>query len=365
MTYKALAYSTQFDDGRVSGELKINGNSLIFFNKSIELIIEKEDISIEMGGTANRQIFLISNKTEYKFSTADASILKTDFFAGNSVLEKQRDAIHNTKSIAKVALYASVGLFVFGLASIFIFRRTLVKYAAKGIPHSIEKQLGKSYMAQFAITDKLDSTSIAYQELNQKIKLLTKGLDSEYNIKTYIIKSKEVNAFALPGGYLVFNSELLKKADSWEEVLGVASHEIAHVTEQHHARGVLSQVGVFTVLSLMLGDGSALTDLLFGAGASIEGLSYSRDFESEADTKGFEYLNRANVNPNGLRVFFGKLEKQNSIAKNIPEFLSTHPSNLNRINEIKKLESQSKNKTFISLGDYKTFKNKIVKQFAN
>jgi beta-barrel assembly-enhancing protease len=163
---------------------------------------------------------------------------------------------------------------------------------------------------------------------------------------------------------LVFNSELLKKAESWEEVLGVASHEIAHVTQQHHARGILSRVGVFTIVSLLLGDGSALTDLVFGAGASLESLSYSRDFETESDLKGFEYLMNAKVNPKGLRTFFAKLEEENKIAKNIPEFISTHPSNTNRIEDIRKLEKLKENQiVFRQLDDYKVFKD-LLKDVA-
>jgi beta-barrel assembly-enhancing protease len=357
MSFKAIAYHDDFADGRISGQIKIEGDKLIFFNAETELIIYKKDARLDMGGTAGRQIFIRSSQNSYKFSTADGELLKTDFFAKNQNLAKHSKTISNKRSFAKISLISVFALFVISLVSLIVFRKTVVKYIAKGIPYSLEQQLGETYISQLSITETLDSTSQAYKILDAKIKLLQADVDPTYAIKTYIVETDEINAFALPGGFLVFNSELLKKADSWEEVLGVASHEIAHVTQQHHARGILSRVGVFTIVSLLFGDGSALTDLVFGAGASLESLSYSRDFETESDLKGFEYLMDAKINPKGLRTFFAKLDQESKFAKNIPEFLSTHPSNTNRIEDIQKLEKLKENQiTFRQLGDYKVFK---------
>jgi beta-barrel assembly-enhancing protease len=363
MNYNALAYGDEFEDGREAGSIKIEGDKLIFFNEKIELFILKKDLKIELGGTANRQIFLKSNTSNIKFSTADNQLLKHDFFVKDGDLSNASKEIQKSKNITKATIYAALALFLVGIFAVILSRKAIVKTLAKGVPNSVEETLGSGYIAQLKLTSSLDTSSEAYHILNKKIQLLTLKLNSRQQFKTYIVDADDVNAFALPGGFMVFNSALLKKADSWEEVLGVASHEIAHVTENHHTRGVLSNIGIFTVLSLMFGDGSAMTDLLFGAGASLENLSYSRDFESEADVKGFEYLYNAKINPKGLRIFFGKLEKESKIASAIPEFISTHPSNVNRIEEIKNLEnSLPKGIEFLKQEDYKLFKIELSKK---
>jgi beta-barrel assembly-enhancing protease len=366
MQFKALAYHDDFTDGRISGQIRIDGDKFIFQSTDREYIVLKKDALLDHGGTAGRQIFISSKTNSVKFSTADAGILKTDFFSMHESLAQQSTKIRQKRSLAKLSIIGGVAVFFLSIFSIIIFRKTIVKYIAKGIPYSLEQTLGKSYVTQMALTEDLDSTSVAYKELDAKIKLLVAKVDPKYQIKTYIVKSEEINAFALPGGFLVFNSELLKKADSWEEVLGVASHEIAHVTQQHHARGVLSRVGVFTILSILLGDGSALTDLVFGAGSTLEGLSYSRDYETESDIKGFEYMIAAHVNPKGLRTFFAKLEKADKLGSKVPALLSTHPSNNDRIEDIKKLEAKKNNQIdFIKLDNYGNFKeilNQKVKE---
>jgi beta-barrel assembly-enhancing protease len=360
MTYKALAYNEKYDDGREAGEIKIIDDKLIFFNNNIEQVIDRANLKIELGGTANRHIFINDTTTDTKLSCADMSLLKSDFFKYNTALAQRSKAIADKKQLNSIVLYGAIILFAAGIFGVILGRKSIVKTLAKGVPTSVEEGLGSAFVAQLKLTSKVDTVSEAFKILNKKVNLLTSKVEGNHQFKTFIVEADEVNAFALPGGYMVFNSALLKKADSWEEVLGVASHEIAHVTENHHTRGVLSKVGIFTILSLMLGDGSALTDILFGAGASLEGLSYSRDFETEADVKGFEYLLKSNINPKGLRIFFSKLEKENKIGSAIPEFVSTHPSNENRIQEIQKLENtQGKNRNYITIEDYSIFRNKI------
>ena len=122
----------------------------------------------------------------------------------------------------------------------------------------------------------------------------------------FIIEADEVNAFALPGGKIVIHSGLLTRAESWEEVAGVLSHEIAHVTQRHHIRGVISKLGVFTIVSFLIGDGTAVAATISEMGGQLESLAYSRSFEKEADNKGWDFLEQANINPEGMIVFFQK-----------------------------------------------------------
>ncbi len=360
--YNGIVHSENLSDGKLSGKMNITDTDLIFeASNGQKFTIPLFQLQIEQGGTSQRKIFLSSTTHQnFTFSTSDLAILNNPFFAQNKSANNKANEIKFNFKKAKAKIIIAGIFFVVSLVLFVVNRNWFVKKIANSLPLAQEQQAGKLFLEQIKLTQKLDQQSPAAKELTQKINLLTKPLAYGIPFNVYISDSDEINAFALPGGYMVFNKGLLQNANSWEEVLGVAGHEIAHVTQKHHMRGVVSKVGMFTIVSLLLGDGSALTDLLFGAGANLEQLSYSRDFESESDQKGFEYLINAKINPIGMKTFFEKLEKEQAkIGKDIPDFLSTHPSSKNRATEIQQLIDKSNNNTYLQIGDYKTFKTKI------
>src|SRR5690606_10756383 len=121
--------------------------------------------------------------------------------------------------------------------------------------------------------------------------------DSRYKYDFYIVDNATLNAFALPGGDIVFHSSLILKADTAEELLGVLGHEITHVEEQHGIRNVLGSAGIYIIASAVLGDVSGVLAVLGGAAPLLLNQSYSRRFESESDEKGYALLKRANIDP--------------------------------------------------------------------
>jgi beta-barrel assembly-enhancing protease len=358
-TYKAIAYADDFTDGRISGTLNIDGDYLVFNGHETTWRIHRDDVVLDHGGTSGRQIFFASKKDRYRLSSADLDILKQPFFASHHTNNEKTASIIKQRTTAKLAVTGALIVLCLGLGSLIYFRSSIAHLIADKVPYTMEQSLGDTYIQQLATTESLDTTSAVVLGLRQKMQLLTKHIDHHYNFKIYVSPSEDVNAFALPGGHVVFNKGLLNEADSWEEVLGVGGHELAHVTEKHHTRGVISKVGVFTLLSLMFGDGSALTDIIFGAGAQLEGLSYSRAYETESDIKGFEYLTTAGINPAGLRTFFDKLNHlhgDGDQALNKLDFLSTHPSPDNRIEKLQTLEKNKGARKYQVLGDYRLFK---------
>lgn len=357
--FKAIAYNEAWVDGRESGVITLSGTTLTFVSGENRIVLYKNDVVLDHGGTGNRQVFIRSKSGDISFSTGDKTILSHPFFDYHPRLQEQkRKAVSNFRS-AKIYLGIGVIAFLLLIAAIFYNRSLIVSKLAFTIPYSVEQSLGKSYITQLSLVGDIDSTSEAVKTLRQQVKLITDQIDKSYDFKVFISKDSVVNAYALPGGFMVFNEGLLRKADTWEEVLGVAAHEAAHVTEKHHARGIFSRFGMWTLISMLLGDGSFLVDIITAAGANLEGLTYSREYETESDTKGFEYLEKAKINPNGLRTFFRKLsdEHRDDVTSNIPEFLSTHPSNEKRIENIQQMENNSINKVFVSLPSYSSFKD--------
>jgi predicted Zn-dependent protease len=181
---------------------------------------------------------------------------------------------------------------------------------------------------------------------------------SRYRFQVHVARDPTLNAFALPGGYIVMHSELILRADTASELLGVLAHEMAHVTEQHGVRNLIASAGAALTLQALLGDPSGLLSAAATAAPFLLTQKYSRGFEHEADSEGFELLRSAGVDATGMLSFFEtlKAEEEKSAAKvreelgeaagalltGTPEFLSTHPATAGRIDAMRELvERQS------------------------
>lgn len=138
----------------------------------------------------------------------------------------------------------------------------------------------------------------------------------------------QVNAFAMPGGYIYIYSGLMKAADNEAELAAVVAHEVAHVSERHVAERLVAAYGLQAISSAALGEDPGLVKQLV-ASVAAQGflLKYSRDHEREADAVGFKYLVRAGYDPSGFVSFFEKLAG----GPRLPQFMSSHPAPENRM----------------------------------
>ena len=93
-------------------------------------------------------------------------------------------------------------------------------------------------------------------------------------------------------------------------VLGVLAHEISHVTEQHGVRQIMARAGVALTAQALLGDVNGMMAMIAAATPMLLSQSYSRDFESDADEHGFDLLEKADIDPNGLVSFFEKIMEE-------------------------------------------------------
>ena len=156
-----------------------------------------------------------------------------------------------------------------------------------------------------------------------------------------LLASNELNAFAVPGGYITFNAGLLLLMETESELASVIGHEIAHLTQRHMPRLIArSQSSTLPAAAAVLGS------ILLGGQAGLAGLTvtnatlisnqlrYTRDFEREADAIGIKLVEKSGFDPRAMVRFFGKLERYTRIGNDdIPEFLRTHPLTYNRIAE--------------------------------
>jgi predicted Zn-dependent protease len=143
-----------------------------------------------------------------------------------------------------------------------------------------------------------------------------------------IVRSEEINAFAIPGGYIYVTTGLLQAVDNEAQLASVVAHEIAHVNERHSVQALKRQVLARGIAETAGLDTSTLAQI--GYQVAVD-LPRTRDFEYEADEVGIEILDNAGYAPIAAINFFENLQNRGAT----PEFLRTHPTNENRIEALR------------------------------
>ena len=178
-------------------------------------------------------------------------------------------------------------------------------------------------------------------ELGARITQVMTG--ARYDFEFFVIRDPTVNAFALPGGFVGVHTGLINSADTESEMASVLSHEIAHVTQRHIARMFgqqqQMQMPVMAAIAAALLLGRARPDLATGAAAAAQAgavqaqLSYSRDFEREADRVGLQALAASGFDSRAMAVFFEKLQRATRVMDDgsVPGYLRSHPVTVERI----------------------------------
>ena len=158
------------------------------------------------------------------------------------------------------------------------------------------------------------------------------GPDFQYQVE--VVNAPEVNAFALPGGFLYVNRGLIQAVRSEDELAGVIAHEIAHISLRHGTKqatkGAAAQTGL-DLLTQILGrndrKSGQIAGVVGGLGLSAAFLKFSRDFEREADQAGAHMMARAGYDPMAMATFFDLLANQRrSNPGKVEQFFSSHPS---------------------------------------
>lgn len=147
-----------------------------------------------------------------------------------------------------------------------------------------------------------------------------------------VIEQNEPNAFALPGGPVYVTEGLLRMVGNDDaQLAGVLGHEIAHITERHSIRQLERQNLIGAAIGILT---EGRTGQLAGILASLESLSYSRDQERDADTKGARYARAASYDPMGLVRFLEQLARMERGGSTL-SFLRTHPGSEARADRLR------------------------------
>lgn len=288
-------------------------------------------LSWRRGGFNNSQLLLEwqDDAGHYSLSVADSAVQQALLPHLHAGRRESKQHVPGTRRWIGVLVGVFVGLPLMLVVLLYIQSGPLSEWAVSKIPIETEKKLGAQAFAQYRLGAPLMEQHPALPMLRELGQRLTRG--SAYQYEIHVARDASVNAFAMPGGYIVFHTALLEKAGRVEEVAGVLAHEIQHVELRHGLRGMVHAAGWRIALTLLMGDtgGTVAASLVENLG----NLRFSRAQETEADLRGVTALVASDIDPRGMAEFFRKLAKE---GNGVPALLSSHPASEERFAAVEK-----------------------------
>lgn len=200
-----------------------------------------------------------------------------------------------------------------------------------------EIAIGKGYSAEIDRSAKILTDPVVNEYVNRVAQNVARNSDLTIPLTVKVVDSPEINAFALPGGFLYVNTGLVLAAEEEDQIAGVMAHEIAHVAARHWASQMTkATIAQYAMLPLIFFPVS--TAVYYGIieaymnGVPLAFLKFSRSAEAEADYLGIQYMYKAGYDPNSYVSFFGKvIEQERRSPGSIPTVFADHPPSGERI----------------------------------
>ncbi|WP_192820992.1 M48 family metalloprotease [Rufibacter sp. LB8] len=233
----------------------------------------------------------------------------------------------------------------------------------------VANQVDSTYRAKGQLLDRNSSDpkiKNAYAHLDKIVeRLLNSGAvsyEDEFPWKVTIIQDPATqNAFATPGGHIYVFTGLINYLDTEDQLAGVLGHEIAHADKRHSIKQLQKQHGMAFIMNLFLGENAGqLETIVAQLAGQMAGLKFSRDYERESDNFSVEYLAGTNYYAcDGAAGFFQKMQTLEQKGTP-PEFISTHPSPGNRVQDIQaKAQTQGCQREAAANTGYQQFKRNL------
>ena len=202
-----------------------------------------------------------------------------------------------------------------------------------------EVSMGESLSEQINLDNEISSNiflNARLRRIGEKVAAVSDRDDLEYSF--FIIVNEDLNAFALPGGFIYVHKAVMDEATD-DELACILAHEIGHVAARHSAKRLQAVLGYQIVMSLAFKESSSV-DLYQAVNVvfNVVTMGYSREDERLADRLAVKYSAEAGYNPEGMISFFKKLKAQaeEKGANYNLVFLSSHPPLDERISNVRK-----------------------------
>lgn len=226
-----------------------------------------------------------------------------------------------TAAAAAVVLFVTVGV------------PALSGPLARATPVSMERRMGANFETQIGALFPVCRNPAAQDVLDRLGARVAAGADSAFDIRVSAVEAPMVNAFALPGGAVMVTDDLIRDAQSPDELAAVIAHEVAHVEKRHVMQAVWRDLGAGMLLDLVVGGGSGAGQQAVILGGQLTSRRHDRAAELEADARGQELLHQAGLSSRGMATFFDRLARTSGGGRleEAAEFINTHPASSRRM----------------------------------
>jgi beta-barrel assembly-enhancing protease len=223
-----------------------------------------------------------------------------------------------------------------------------------------EEKIGNIFHDYIIQSDNVVRDSEITTPVNNLVKEIctSNGIKTD-EIRVYVLKNKQVNAFAMPGKQLVIYSGLIEESRNQYELAGVIAHELAHIKLGHVKKKLIKEVGLSTLLSLSGGAGG--TQLAKEMIKLLSSTAYDRNLEEEADLQAVIYLKNSGISAEYLADFLERLSKTESPGQKYLSWISDHPGAKERVDYIRHNISNknTSNRILINSNNWKTLKTRM------
>jgi Zn-dependent protease with chaperone function len=246
------------------------------------------------------------------------------------------NCLHNLENNSRLILFSIILTIAFMYSVVVYGIPSSAKFMAHNLPAITSTQL-------FSTLDILDETVFEESQLSDDRKLeimtlLTPYLQSHLELSPKLVfrSGMKANALALPNGVIVFTDDFVNLTKSDDELIAVLFHELGHLTHKHMTQRLIQDAIITLVVLFMVNDLES-ADLVTGIPTLLLDLSYSRDFEVEADEYALAMLDKHNLPLNSfadamtnLQNYYKQLNDDDS-GNALNQFFSTHPSTEDRV----------------------------------
>jgi predicted Zn-dependent protease len=206
-------------------------------------------------------------------------------------------------------------------------------------------------------------------------KLAVESELTDHRLEFVLIDSDLLNAFAAPGGIVGVNAGLFMFAQNEGQFASVLAHELAHISQRHYARNVEqarnnaipNMAALLASLAIMAtaGGEAGQAALLTSQALSVDNqLRFSRSHEAEADRIGIRNLFNAGFNPTDMAGMFEQMLRASSSSQKLPEFLSSHPLDENRIADSKNRANNFPETLYIPNPEYQLMRERVIMHYT-
>ena len=300
-------------------EVRVAGRSLTFEKHNSRLVppVGKGTWIVELGGGATVQF----TDDEFGKSVSQA-------FGGSRFVDMLERSWHWALITLVVAVAGVWGILTFGVP-------VAAERIAFAVPPDIDQQLGEE---SIELLDRMMFEESLLEDAEQeRVRALFEEIrvdytDAEYfRIEFRASPTIGANAFAVPGGLVIMTDEMVRLAETDDELISVLAHEIGHLHQRHGLRVLLQNSISAIVIAGLTGDLANITALSATIPTMLMQAKYSRDFEREADEFAFEYMERHGLDTDALSDLLIRLEETAGESGDpLSVWTSSHPRSEDR-----------------------------------